>query len=453
MDTAFATRWAGMSCVLPPLLFLLVVINGTPYVPLQDYNEWTYQGYIAAQILLGHLDAPLAAHYAFASYPVPNSAVQAILTALNCVVPATLASRLVASAYSVFAIMLAWRMSLRIAPSRNVSVFFVLLVCVYFNTPFWNGYMNYQMGMLLFTVWLLLDPSTRRKPQWVLLFTMLAFFTHAVIWAAILLMIGLDVLRRRRIAAALPALASIGLFAWYAAQRHTPVLPDPLAHAGTVKFVVYKLYTLAKLGPYHHFTYDDGVVSSFESAGYYVGCAVNAAFAVGIVVLLGASLRLAKGPRLTDERITACVLFALFMLLPAVISDLVNPGERVLYPALLLMLCSSGAGAQHETRERAAALVPRVMRWMAISGVVCVLCATGLLANGARLLYDASEETVAGTPPLRLFQTRPAAYADVLAMLDDTLPLRALSFETSFLINNDDAFTGKPRALNNGSAD
>lgn len=440
MDTAFATRWSGIGLVLPVLLFLLVVMNAPPYVPLQDYNEWTYQGYVAAQLLQGHLPG----RYAFAGFPVPNSAVQAILSALNLVVSATLSSRLVASAYVIAAIALAWRLSLRISPACNGSYFFLLLVCLYFNTPFWNGYMNYQMGILLFSAWLLLDPATRRKPQWVLLFSVAGFFTHAMIWASILLMIGIDALRRWRFAAALPALLSIGLFAWYAAMRHTPVLPDPLAHATLPKLVAYKLYTLAKLGPYHHFTYDDGVVSAFETAGYYAGCVVNIAFALGVVYVLYASLRLMSQRRLSDERIGACVLLALFIVLPAVISDLVNPGERVVYPALLLALFGAGEaddGERHVgTAAHGMALLPVVVRWLAISGGVAVICALGLLSNSERLLYAPATNVDGGTPALRYFQTRPAAYSDVRAMLEGALPLRPLSFESSFLLN-----AGSPR--------
>ncbi|MEX3999177.1 hypothetical protein AB4Y38_09800 [Paraburkholderia sp. EG285A] len=446
MDTPFATRWAGIGFALPVLFFLLVVMNAPPYVPLQDYNEWTYQGYIAAQLLQGHLTG----QYAFTAFPVPNSAVQLILGVLNFAVPAPLASRLVASAYVIAAIVLAWRISLRICPMENAGYFFLLLACLYFNTPFWNGYMNYQMGILLFSAWLLLDPATRRKPQWVLLFSVAGFFVHAVIWASILLMIGIDVARRRRIVAALPVLFSLGLFGWYAAARHTPVLPDPLEYAGLFKIAAYKLYTLAKLGPYHHFTYDDGIVSSYERVGYYAGCALNAVFALGIVyvlyVILYGTLRNGSWRRMSDERIGACVLLAMFVALPPVISDLVNPGERVLYPALLLALFGAGeleaAGGRrvHTAAPFVNFLVfepgmRAVVRALAASGVVAVLCAIGLVANSERLIHKPTTNVDGGTPALRYFQTRPAAYDDVRARLDGALPLRPLGFETGFLLN------------------
>lgn len=97
MDSTFVGNRVGLWAVVLALLVLLVSVNGTPYVPLQDYNEWVYQGFIAAQLLQGHFTGM----FGFAHFPVPNSAVQTLLCLLNFIVAPILAARIVVSLYVV----------------------------------------------------------------------------------------------------------------------------------------------------------------------------------------------------------------------------------------------------------------------------------------------------------------------------------------------------------------
>ncbi|WP_322091617.1 hypothetical protein [Paraburkholderia bannensis] len=432
MDNAIAARPNGLAIMLPVVAVLLFVMNATPYVPLQDYNEWVYQGFVTSQLLQGHLSD----RFLVAQFPVPNSAVQVVLALLCLVMSAPLAAQVLASGYVIAAAAIAWRLSLKIAPTNNRGVFFLLLIGVYFNSPFWNGYMNYQLGILLFSLWLLIDPATRRKPLWILAFTVAAFFTHAMIWASLMLVIGVDALRQRRfraLLAACPALVSLALFGWYAACKHTPMMPDPNANAGLLHVVAYKLYTLAKLGPYHNYVYAADVRGFGDRVIYYLGCAVNFAFAAGVVVLLWSAfarplLRREGWRRASTEQIGALLLLGVSLAMPAVISDLVNPGERVLYPALLLALAAANG-------ER----VARIANWLAPGVVVLAACALGLALNGARLVPDASMANVSssGTPPF--FQSRPGAYFDVRPILSGVSPLRKVAFETGYLFNRQPA--------------
>lgn len=421
--------------MLPALIVLLLAIDIPPYVPMQDYNEWVYQGFVAAQLLHGHLTD----QFVFATFPVPNSAVQAVLCLLNLVMSPIEAGRLVASLYVVAAIALAWSFAKKISPAQHVSYFYVLLVCVYFNTPFWNGYINYQIGILLFTAWLLQDRATRAKPLWVLLFTVGAFFTHAVIWASILLMMALDALRRRRVVPYLPALASVGLFAWYVACKPAPTVPVP-PHQGLLQAIGYKLYTFAKLGPYHNFIYANGATSSLETAGYYVGFAVNVAVAAGLLYLFCATasralMRRAPWAHVSDETLASLVLFALFAVMPAVMADVVNPGERMLYPAVMLALLGVG-----ESRA-AQRLVPR----LAYAALVLAFCALGLFANRARLTSDvALADAGPGVTRRVFFGSRPDEFANILPLSEGRLPIRTIGFETSFLFNRTDAPINPP---------
>lgn len=422
MDTVYATRRVGIWVVLPVLLVLILSIDVPPYVPLQDYNEWVYQGYVAAQLIQGHLtDA-----FRFVTFPVPNSAVQVLLCLLNFVVPAELAGRIVANLYVVVALALGWALARKMSPTQHVSCFFVLLVCVYFNTAFWNGYINYQVGILLFSVWLLLRQDMRDRPLWVFVFSLAAFFTHAVIWASILMLMVIDGLRRRRIAPYLPALVSVGLFAWYAACRPAPTVLDRVGRPGLLNALAYKFYTLAKLGPYHHFIYP-GTDGLLVPAAYYTGVAANLAAGLVVVYMLYDALlqaflsrRGASPPR--TETLGAFALLVMFAAMPTVMSDVVNPGERMLYPALMLALLGVGES--------------RGVRWLAPGIAVLALCALSLAVNGARL-DDEDGPAVPGSSGQKyaLFASRPAEFADVRRMLENGTPMRPLGFETSFLVN------------------
>ncbi|WP_321879334.1 hypothetical protein [Paraburkholderia bannensis] len=423
MDTAVAARRPGMWIVVPALAIVLLAIDTLPYVPLQDFNDWAYQGYIVAQMMQGHLNDA----FFFAHYPVPNSTVQALLSLLNLILSPIPASRVVASLYVIAAVALAWQLARKLSATQTVRYFLVLLVCVYFNTPFWNGYMNYQFGILLFSWWLLLERPTRAKPLWVLAFTVGAFFTHAVIWASILLMIALDALRRRRFAHCLPALVSMGLFVWYVLCKPAPTVPDPGHHAGLAQALGYKLYTLAKLGPYHNFIYANGATSTLESLAYYVGVSANFAVAAGLLYLLGAVLwrsfsRRVAWPHVSDETLGAIVLMVLFALMPQVMADVVNPGERMLYPAILLVLFGVGES--------------RTMKWLACSALVLAFCALGLVANSARLTSDtALADAGPGVTKRVMFGSRPDEFANILPISQGRLPIRTIGFETSFLFN------------------
>ncbi|QBQ98390.1 hypothetical protein [Paraburkholderia pallida] len=420
-------RRSELWMVLPALIVLLLAINVPPYVPLQDYNEWVYQGFLAAQLLHGNLTD----QFVFATFPVPNSAVQAVLCLLNLVVPPLVAARCVASLYVIAAIALAWQLAQKMSLEQNVSYFYLLLVCVFFNTPFWNGYVNYQFGILLFTAWLLQDGCTRAKPLWVLLFTVGAFFTHAVIWASILLMMAIDALRRRRFVSYLPALPSVGLFVWYVARKPAPTVPDPSYPTGLLHASGYKLYTFAKLGPYHNFTLTNGIPSAIETVGRYAGFAVNIALAAGLLYLLYAALwrplmRREAWAQLSDETLASLVLFVLFIAMPTVMADVVNPGERMLYPAMMLALLGVG-------KSRVA---QRLVPWLACSAFVLALCALGLMANRALLAADvARADEGQGIASRAFFGSRPNAFADVMPIFAGRSPIRMIGFETSFLFN------------------
>lgn len=417
---AGSTAKRAIALMLPVALAL--GLFAPPYLPLQDYNEWIYQGYIAARMLLHTIDGP----FSFVHYPVPNSLVQALLAGLDLVLPPLFSGAFVIGLYVVLAVTAGWKLAHRISAQYGVDYFLVLLVFAYFNSTFWNGYINYQFGIVLLSFFLLLDAEQRRSPALVLAFSVAAFFTHAVIWGTLLLLFLLDAVKRRRIAHCWPAVPSMGLFVWYVTHRPTQPAFQGFSPGGFFHTVAYKLYTVAKLGPYHNFPFGAGGDGFTSPSLYWAGVAVNLVVAAGLAfVAIEAFVLAAKRRRFEPELIAGAMLLVFFLAMPAVLADVVNPGERMLYPALLLILFRTARS--------------RVIRWLAWSSPVLAVCAVSLALTGSDTWKRAAPAHPADQQMARvLFSSRPNQFGGKIDIVRGREPVGPLSFETSLLVNRKD---------------
>ena len=305
-----------------------------PYPPLQDFIEWIYQAEILAQ--LPSEAWPPGVHVA--TYPVPNSLFQLVLTALALAVPALAAGKLFLIAYTAAAAALAWGLARRYQPGTTLAVTAVLLVSFCFNTPFWDGYANYQTGLLIFMAWLLLPEKRQASPALILLFGIATFFAHAMAFVAFAILVGLQALTDRRLHATMLALApSLLLAAWYVLGKD---LPDVGGQEATVPYVAVKAYTLTKLGPYHNFVFETGGDAALRPILYGVGISLNLLYTAGLLAAVGWGLWISIRRRALPMApvLAALLLGALFLRLPQQGSAEVNPGEQLACPALLLLL-------------------------------------------------------------------------------------------------------------------
>lgn len=333
------------------LAFLLVLVVAVglavqPYPALQDFVEWIYQGWVLGELFTGNPAVEEA--FALRGYPVPNVLAQILMGALATVVSPVAAAKIILVLYiflfSVFSFLIARQVSPRHAGLLNL----IILSTFCFGPGFWNGYINYQVSLLLFLVfcyfYILKDI---RNPLFILVFSILIFSAHATLFAVF----GLVVVVRemvpwrglwpKRPAVFMAMVPSGVLLLWYLAIK----IQEPGEAFGfdlsPLLWLMYKGYTLAKQGPFHNFILEDGSGLLEELGGvYWTGFAINI-----LVALVLCTWFMTVLPRLRslwqNQRAEVCIvafLAALFVLMPPKLPGVVNFGERFLIPGLLVAL-------------------------------------------------------------------------------------------------------------------
>ena len=307
-----------------------------PIVPLQDMNEWIYQGGILASILRG---APIHS-VIIANYPVPNSLMQLILGLLSLALRPIAAGRVLITSYIVFGTWVGGALARRYHPRHVGPITLVYLISMVLNSPFWNGYLNSQIGLIIFLSYFLLSEEWRAKQAIVMGEGIVLFFTHAISFAAFALYIVVRATlyreQRNLIIAIVPPIV---LFFWYISMR-APVELAAIHWGGALHFLSYKVYTCSKLGGYHNFIFSSGGDAIQRPWVYRLGIASNLAYLAGILGMLvsiafNRSWReIAAEPAL----VAAAIAVAIALCLPQNMADVVNPGERLIYLAFGLAL-------------------------------------------------------------------------------------------------------------------
>jgi hypothetical protein len=328
-------RWwlpaAGLNLAIATALLF------APYPPLQDFSEWVYQGALLARLVIG-LPVP---EISLVTHPVPNSLAQALLALFSLVLPASLVAPVFLLGLLGAGLALALALARRSQPAAAGAFAVVLIVSFFCNATFWNGYVNYQVALLLFAGWFLLPELRRMAAGAVLAFGLLIFLSHAAVFAAFCLLVWVQALADRRLRGAVLGLAPVLVLAgWYALTELREGAEPPAGFGGLSTFLAYKAYTLAKLGPYHNFVFSQGGDESLRPALYWAGSAANLIYTAGLGGTLALGLwralrhhSLARAPALA-----ALLLFAVFLVLPKMVQHVVNPGERLMIPALLVLV-------------------------------------------------------------------------------------------------------------------
>ncbi len=429
----------------PALLFsvaamalLAVAAFSFPYAPLEDFPEWIYQGHVFNKLVEGQSSLL----YEVKTYPVPYALLQLMVSALLLVAAPMMASRIVLALWGVLSLVAVHKVIARNAVSPWIG-WPLLLSLIVFNSPFWNGYLGYQSGLLVLLFFLALPRDNRSDWRWVLAFSLLAFFAHGWGDVALLAFIGAYALYDRRIvscgAALAPSLLLLAIYRKFNVSHSELTVMFDLDH---VNPVLYKLYTLLKSGPYHNaIVFDFNAMAHFGPAFLGAGLALDAIFFLALGALALMALR-ALGWRefgARPETLTGVGLVALALILPPTGFEMANPGERILIPGLLALSLAFFSGYSPS------ALVPRV----ALSGAVLggmALFALGLIAGGA-----AYRSGTAGAEAMAAKQTETGAryswFGHRLVQFDsrmreaekawrhDALPSEPLAFETGLIAN------------------
>lgn len=321
----------------------LVLLYVQPFPVLHDYPEWMYQGYVVFS-LLGETGS-FSETYELVPVPVPNAISQAAIAILNSIVSPVMAGKIWLAFYLVLAASVA-----AIATSSRIhsgAMYLIFTVAIIFGPGFWNGYINFQFGLLFFALFASLH---RPSLVWVFVFSLLIYFSHASVFAGfVCYVIASAVFAHRRTAVAVALLPSITLLIWYSITKLIAEGGHNEGVGSVVQWVQYKLYTLAKQGPFHNFIQSDGesLLAGFHGL-YMAGFAINflAAILIGLWLLL-CGWKIIRRKDIVYSRVVganAAVVATIFVLLSGWLLagknsfGVVNLGERFLIVALVLLI-------------------------------------------------------------------------------------------------------------------
>lgn len=346
--------------------------------PLQDLPEWMFQGWLLKELALGH--AHVGAVAELVNFPVPNALLQALLAVLNFVCDPLTAGKVAVLLYLAGGYAVIIVTSRRAPVELRGSLQVLLVVLILLSQLFWNGYLAYQLGLIVLAALLLWiqQPSQHnatRLPQPVLLaaFGMVMFFTHAVAYGGYVLAVGFLALRVRSARVLLAVLPSALLAGWYAVGfTLRGGASDPVSVRwmhGLLEAILYKLYTAAKWGPFVNF-----YLAPKESAlgnmavAYWMGVVLNAVTGIAILALAFWCVLRLRDDLWKHAPIaagSAVVCLAVFAALPAThMLGVVNFGERMMGVGLV-----AGLVALASLRDRRVVLPLRTLALLAVLGL------------------------------------------------------------------------------------
>jgi len=314
------------------------------FVHLQDYAQWVYSGFILNAKWHG---AALPA-YIIKSYPVPNSFVTVFIAAVGMIGDVVFASRILIALYIVVFAGLILAINRRTAPEQYLAISFVMLLTIVISSSFWNGYLNYQIGLMFFALHYYLELRRMNSPFTECALSIAVFFSHAAVFAVFFLYAAYRHISEKRIDLRLAALLpSAVLTLWFLyghfaldSDMATVALASPIK-GGLVTLVQYKAYTFLKTGPFQNFILADGRSFLEGYTGlYYAMIAIGAVFMM--LLFLNILANACRQFRLKESRdrtlLFFAVVFASYVFFPPKMLQVVNIGERFMIVGWMFLL-------------------------------------------------------------------------------------------------------------------
>jgi hypothetical protein len=306
------------------------------YPPLADYTEWVYQSYILSDLLHGGANSQL---FYVRHYPVPYVITQVMMAGLNPALGPIWAGKVTLVVYLALAAWLSKKFVERYE-LNGVLAYPLLLCCIIFNSSFWSGYINYQFGLLVLMAYLSLNENWQNK-MWInAAFALLAFSSHGFCLLTFGVIAGLRACTqgwRSTLTFALACLPTFLLTLWYMAVHNNDAMQNLEAAAPylSMKFWAYKMYTLTKAGPYQNFMLGTTTDIDRSNIYYYLGALENIGIGLALIALHIRVFHRFLNPKTFHLSLAVSVLGLIYIIAPSLAMQVVNPGERILYPELL----------------------------------------------------------------------------------------------------------------------
>ncbi len=329
-------------CVLRMLLVAAAIAAlATPrFLPFYDYPEWLLQGQIVHDLWTGAISGgvPVSQLYTLLPVPVPNLAAPVGIALLAFALPIALAGR-VFLILGVLGFGFGYAFLVRRWQGRATVLEFTGLLWA-FGYFLQRGYVGYLFALPIAFVGIgLLHPVLQQSPRrgrlaGLMALQVLAFLAHLVAWGVLVVAVGcyaLAVCRRgRRVEAGrlmATAVPTVVLLAWYTVGSRDA---GHLAPYGSIRdkvlSLVEALQFFLRLDPF------PGVVPIFPA---------QLLVTLALVVIIGCNVRRRELPAAlrTPAVVVALVLAAVAVLDPiGNVNSLTKPDQRLLFPAILLLL-------------------------------------------------------------------------------------------------------------------
>jgi hypothetical protein len=438
---------AGLAVVLTAAL--IVLLHTVP--PLQDFQEWMFQGWVLKELISGHQQVQSIAR--LSPVPIPNSTVQVLLGVLNFGVSPVAAGRIAVLLYLALGYVVILRISHRGPLRLHGSLELLLVLSLLLSSRFWNGYLAYQTGLWMFGGFLLYSHRLTAPSAWswkrvglVAVAGVAIYLTHLAAYAGFLIACAFLMVRARNFRVLLAATPSALLGAWYVLgmSRPAPGAPQTPMH-WLVHLMEYKVYTAGKWGPFVNF-YEAPKQSALGAYPllYWAGVGLNLLFGVGLVVLLFwvVARNWRRLWRTAPVSTGVCALcLAAFVLLPTsdrtlarfsgVQAGVVNLGERVLGVGLLAGLVAMAESGVLRSKP------VRTLAFLAMLGSFYLLVPAFFLPPHRASRIDFGDVVTEYYTNQRYFNTRPYQFIrrfDFLRSPEPRGPVPKLIFPTGPLI-------------------
>jgi hypothetical protein len=373
----------------------LVLLNGIWFIwshrflPLTDYPDWLYEGYLLSRMMRGH---PMP-HFALKAYPVPNAWATVLLGGLDLAISPESAGKLVLTVVVVlFALSSIYLLKSLHASERSAFIYVPLLFV--FNTFLFAGELSYLWGLIFFFGYC--GYLIRRRKDlnsisgWFYfgtsLVTFLAHLLPYMMAIGVTAIFALGERNPRFVRKVTVAFApTIAMTIWYAAARFNT---EHLAATSLwVPWTVHMIAgsSLGSFSPFPEFLPWLGIDRPIMSAAAVLDL-LTAITIVGIWTMC--ALVWIRGQR-RDEivLVAAAALAAGFLAGGSGSAGLVNPGERFLYPATWLALCWLGGAWQTGPFPRGAHLARAALCALLVAQAIFLDLYAGAAARGLEDLY------------------------------------------------------------------
>jgi len=321
------------------LLFLL-----QEFAHLQDYSQWIFSGVVLNAKMLG-TSLP---DYTLKTYPVPNSFLTVTIALLLFIFDAFWASKLLVVFYIIMFAGIIYLTCKHTFPKKYLFRSIIIFSTIAISSSFWNGYLNYQFALLLLALYYFLMLKGFDSPIKTLLFSLIIFFSHAAVFMVFFIFVCYRNAPIKKYRIKLLALIPSGLLTlWYLYGSFlidnnigNEVLSSPIK-GGVTGFLLYKIYTFLKIGPFQNFILADG--QSFLEGNTALYCIFILISALTLLVLLfnifiTICQQYRKEKFIKRTVLFFSILFLSYLLFPTKLLQVVNIGERFMIVGLMFLL-------------------------------------------------------------------------------------------------------------------